>query len=275
MEFRILGAVEIVGDGHLVRAPGGRTASLLFALLLQPRVAVDQQELLRTLWPDRRPPSAAANLRQYVTRGRRLLDGCANGGGARLRSTPAGYLLQVDRDELDLTRFADLSERGRKAVARGNLPQGRVHLESAMGMWRGQLGHGVLLGPDIRRKAVYWEELRLDTHRSLLEARLVLGEHNEAVAELGSLVAAHPFREEFVGMLMVALYRAHRKRDALRVYGQTRRRFIEDLNLEPSRNLRDLEESIVAEDIPLGRGFGWLELPSGSGVRATARALPS
>jgi DNA-binding SARP family transcriptional activator len=260
MEFRILGAMEIVDEGRRVRTLGGRTASLMFALLLQPGVAVDQPELLRTLWPDRRPPSAAANLRQYVARGRRLLNTCAERGGHRLRSTPAGYVLHVGRNELDLTMFADLAERGKKALARTDLPLGHKHLEAAMGLWRGRLGQGITLGPDIRRKSMYWEELRLETHRTLLETRLGLGEYHEAVAELGALVAAYPFREEFVGMLMVALYRVHRKRDALRVYRQTRGRFMEDLDMEPSRELRRLEELIVAESIPLDRGFGWLEL---------------
>ncbi|KXK62339.1 hypothetical protein AWW66_08915 [Micromonospora rosaria] len=263
VQFRVLGSVEIVDDLGHVHTPNGRTASLLAALLVQPDVPVDRQDLVRALWPAGSPASAAANLRQYAARCRQLLNACADGIGYRLRSAPAGYRLHVRRDELDLTLFEDRAEQGRQAATRGDLAQARDHLEAALGLWRGRLGQGATLGTEIEHRALYWDELRLGAHHLLAQTRLGLGEYQQAIAELRPLLSAHPFREEFAGMLMLALYRSYRKGEALRIYSQTRRRFVESLGLEPTRDLQQLQQGILAENLPLDdRGFAWLRQPS-------------
>ena len=50
---------------------------------------------------------------------------------------------------------------------------------------------------------------------------------------------------------MLALYRAGRQADALAVYRQTSELLREELGLEPSRSLQELERSILEHDASL------------------------
>ena len=52
----------------------------------------------------------------------------------------------------------------------------------------------------------------------------------------------------FVGQLMLALYRSGRQADALEGYRIARRRLVDELGLEPGRELQELERAILAQD---------------------------
>src|SRR5262249_46407547 len=81
-----------------------------------------------------------------------------------------------------------------------------------------------------------------------IEAERELGGGAELVGELERLVAEHPFRERLVDQLMRSLYRAGRKSDALAAYQEFRRRYADELGLEPSGELRELERRILEQD---------------------------
>src|SRR5690242_15656762 len=51
---------------------------------------------------------------------------------------------------------------------------------------------------------------------------------------------------------MLALYQAGRSSDALAAYGAARHRLADELGLEPSRQLRELEVRILSHDPALG-----------------------
>ncbi|MGH3126966.1 MAG: BTAD domain-containing putative transcriptional regulator, partial [Gaiellaceae bacterium] len=69
--------------------------------------------------------------------------------------------------------------------------------------------------------------------------------------ELESLSVAHPYQEKLAGQLMLALYRSGRQADALEAYRRIRARLDDDLGLEPSQELRDLESAILRHDASL------------------------
>jgi predicted ATPase len=75
-----------------------------------------------------------------------------------------------------------------------------------------------------------------------------LGEHSRLVGELERLVREHPLRERPAGQLMLALYRSGRQADALEIYRQTSELLRDELGLEPSPQLRELERSILNQD---------------------------
>ncbi|MDH3303477.1 MAG: protein kinase, partial [Acidimicrobiia bacterium] len=58
----------------------------------------------------------------------------------------------------------------------------------------------------------------------------------------------HPFKESLRARHMIALYRDGRQAEALRVYQLTRKILGEELGVEPSRELRELEERILQHD---------------------------
>ena len=95
---------------------------------------------------------------------------------------------------------------------------------------------------------------------SALEARydalLTLGRHGEAVVELERTTEEHPLREGFARRLMVALYRCDRQADALRVFSRTRSVLAEELGLDPSPALVELQTAILTHDPNLNASAG-------------------
>ncbi len=163
--------------------------------------------------------------------------------------------LEVARAELDLTVFADLTALGRKALAADDLPAARDHLAQAVLLWRGDLCEGLPGYPELQIERVYWEEVRLLATESLLAAKLGLGEHGETPAELRRLIAEHPLREELRGMLMVSLYRCHRRSDALDVFSDTRTLLVTEFGIEPGPYLQRLQRAILLDDRTLVSGL--------------------
>ena len=92
------------------------------------------------------------------------------------------------------------------------------------------------------------EELRLGATEDRFEADLDLGRHRELVAELEAFVAREPLRERARGQLMLALYRSGRQAQALHVFQAGRRVLADDLGVEPSETLQDLERRILRQD---------------------------
>ena len=62
------------------------------------------------------------------------------------------------------------------------------------------------------------------------------------------LSAAHPTRERLAGQLVLALYRCGRQADALAAYRTTRDLLVDQLGLEPGRELHALEQRVLLQD---------------------------
>src|SRR5690606_11225686 len=89
---------------------------------------------------------------------------------------------------------------------------------------------------------------RIDVVEWLMEAVLQAGDHQMVVGELAGLAEAHPTRERLWYLLMLALYRCGRQAEALRAFARLRSLLGEELGIEPSRALSDLEERILLHD---------------------------
>src|SRR5262249_48105104 len=92
------------------------------------------------------------------------------------------------------------------------------------------------------------EELRLAAIEKRIDADLALGRDSDVVAELEGLVAEHQLREGLRARLMVALYRCGRQADALSAYQAARRTLTDELGIDPSPPLRELEQAILRQD---------------------------
>ncbi|GAB3983104.1 hypothetical protein GCM10029978_088690 [Actinoallomurus acanthiterrae] len=81
-----------------------------------------------------------------------------------------------------------------------------------------------------------------------IDADLRVGRHLELIGELTALVTAHPFREELRAQLMLALYRAGRRAEALEAYRDARAVLTRELGVEPGPRLRRLEHAVLTAD---------------------------
>jgi tetratricopeptide (TPR) repeat protein len=181
---------------------------------------------------------------------RRALRRCrtAEGSSRRLLTHASGYLLQVEPDELDLDRFERLVDQAHQAIAAHDLDVATGTLRQALGLWRGPALANLPLSLAVGAESARLEEARLVALEERLELDLRLGRHAELVGELELLVASHPDRECLRRQLMLALYRSGRKAEALAVYRTTRQMLVEELGLEPSLALQELERAILRAD---------------------------
>ena len=256
MEFRILGPLEVLRDGHPLPIPGGRPRALLAMLMLGANRTVAREQLIDGLWGDDVPESGAKMVQICVSHLRRVLP------SQLLRTRPPGYALELDPELLDLNRFLGLAAEGRAALAAGDPGAASARLRDALALWR---------GPALREfsepfavpEAARLEELRLAALESRIDADLMRGGAAELVGELESLAAAHPLRERLRGQLMLALYRSGRQAEALAAYQEMRRTLDEELGLHPSPALRHLQQAVLRQDESL-------EQRSGSERRAIA-----
>jgi YVTN family beta-propeller protein len=234
MEFRILGPLEVVRDGRIVPLGSGRQLALVAALLLHRNEVVSVDRLVDELWDNSPPPTAAKIVRNNISLLRKEL-------GERLVTRPPGYLLRVEKGELD-------SDRLEQAVESGDLDE----LNDALTLWRGsplvEFAYERFAEAEIARL----EELRLVAIESRIEAELARGRHANMIPELESLVQQHPLRERLQGQLMLALYRSGRQAQALEAYQRARRALDEQLGIEPGRALRELERLVLTQDESLG-----------------------
>jgi class 3 adenylate cyclase len=209
--------------------------------------------LLDAIWSDRPPESGATALQVRVSQLRKSLE--RHGSSSNLETRPPGYVLSVDPDEVDVRRFERLVGEGRAALADQEAQRAAAILSEALTLWRGpalaDVAYESFAQPEIARL----EELRLTALEERLEADLACGRHEELVGELEALVALHPLRERPRRQLMLALYRSGRQAEALDAYRGARRALVEELGLEPSEELRQLEQAILRQDPVLSAPF--------------------
>ena len=175
-----------------------------------------------------------------------------------------GYAIEVGPEQLDLSAFR-AADRGRPGSARRRRPGDRL----------GEVGRRAraVARPPLadfafesfaQAEIARLEELRLAALEDRIAADLELGRHARLVGELEAVVSEHPLRERPRGQLMVALYRCGRQAEALETYRAARRALVEELGLEPSRELRALEQAILTQDSAL-------DAPGGAASGAVAR----
>jgi DNA-binding SARP family transcriptional activator len=249
VEFRVLGSVEVVEAGGSLRLGGPKPRTLLAIFLTRPGRVIASDHLVEELWEGNPPESASAALRVHMTSLRAALepDRQRTSPSVRLPSTPPGYRLSIEPDELDGQRFERLVVMARDEVAKDRLPEGAALFEQALGLWRGPAFADTRDIACVRVEVARLEELRATAIEDLMEVRLELGEHAAVVGRLEAAVTEHPLRERLTAQLMVALYRSGRQAEALRAFTQLRVTLGEELGIEPRGQIRDLEEAILLQ----------------------------
>jgi DNA-binding SARP family transcriptional activator/DNA-binding beta-propeller fold protein YncE len=212
--------------------------------------------IVDALWDGEREPANPSRAAQtYVSRLRRLV------GNERLTSTAAGYTLVVEPGELDVDRLSVQIEQARALRAAGNPVEAAGLYRAAEGLW--------VTGPWAEFGDRFWavaEVERLTTLRvaAAQEHASCLLEADDPAAALERvrpLLREHPLWDGLREIEMLALHRLGRSVEASRVYRHHRDAMIDQLGLEPTAELADLDARILRDDSTLAisgptvRGF--------------------
>jgi len=249
VELRILGPIEVRQVGTTVRVRGAKRRQLLALLAIRPNQSIAAEQLIDELWQGDPPPSAATALRVHVRHLRQVLDVDREPSAAsvRLPATPYGYLLSVQPDELDASRFERLVALARDAITVGDPRNAVVQLAEALSLWRGPALADVGDLAAVHATIARLDDLRAAATEDLAETHLALGEHGLVVDLVSAAVEQYPLRERLTASLMRALYRCGRQADALRAYADLARRLDDAVGMPPSHTLRQLEEDVLLQ----------------------------
>lgn len=245
VEFCLLGPLAVHCGGADVPVPRGKQRMLLSVLLLNAGYVVPTRVLAEALWGPQPPPSAEASIRNYVKRLRQVL---GDVGRERICTRTPGYLIRIEDDELDVSRFEVLLEAARASAREGAWHKAATAARAALALWRGEPlvdveSNALALG-EVPRLA----ELRMQAVELRLDAELHLGHQAKAIAELERLTAAYPLREHLYCLLMAAMYRCGRQGEALTAYQRARDFLVGELGVEPGPGLQDLHQRILSAD---------------------------
>lgn len=240
VRIRVLGPVEVVSGGVDVRLGGPKQRTVLALLVAEVGKVVSVDALIDGLWGEDPTPGARSTLHTYISNLRTALgDVIVREGG--------GYRLQANPQQVDAVQFEQAVVQATKIVDT-QPAEGAQRLTAALALWRGHPYADVSESFPLELEARRLEELRLGAIEARIEAELAMGHHAELVAELGVLCSEFPVREGFCAQHMHALYRSGRQAEALRAFQKTRTYLVEELGLDASTQLRELEHRVLNHD---------------------------
>jgi DNA-binding SARP family transcriptional activator/serine/threonine protein kinase/WD40 repeat protein len=244
VRFEVLGPLTVTESHAAVNIGGPKQRTVLAMLIAHAGDPVSVDTIIQAVWGDDAAPSARRIVQTYVA----TLRGAV---GDSIVKTGNGWRLEVPRHAIDGLAFEDLYQSARE-IAGTNPQRASVALREALAMWRGHPyadveAHGALSG-EIARLS----ELRVAAQAARVDADLALGRDADLVGEIEALMAEHPYSERFRAQQMLALYRAGRQQEALRSYQHMRTVLLEELGVDPTPDLQELERRILDQDDSLG-----------------------
>ena len=254
MRFSVLGPVLAeADDGTPLPLTRPSQRSTLAVLLMWARHPPTRAQLVDALWGDNPPGDAEAALRVRMSDLRRAL-----AGHDRLVTYHSGYRILLERGELDAVTFTDFGARGRAALDAGDLEDAARLLAEACNLWRDPPLIDLPDTPAMRTTAGALLEQRRDVREWLLDARLALGQHHDALEQIRALIMTDPLAEHPHVQLMLALYRCGQKSAALAAYTRLRQLTTREFGQDPGPEARALLGQMLADspDLMVRPGSG-------------------
>jgi DNA-binding SARP family transcriptional activator len=254
LRIAILGPLAATHHSQPVAPRAAKPRTLLAVLAAHANDVLPMDALIAELWNDSPPRNARTTIQTYILCLRKLVSAAAQDAGAPddakkvFVTTPAGYLLRVPPDSVDASHFERLANVGHRARERQDYVAAARAFAEALSWWRGPAFVDVQTGRRLRLYAQRLREARLNVLDCRIEADLRLGRHHEMLGELSAVTAQHPTHEGLVAHLMLALYRAGRRCEALEAYQRLRASLAEKRGLEPAPALRRLHRSMLSAD---------------------------
>ena len=245
VQYSAFGAMAVSVDGEEVPLTRRRERGVLSVLLAAHGAPVAAERLVAEVWGDEAPGQTLAALQVAVSRLRSQLEPDRKARtGSRLVSTAAGYSLVAEPGDVDTWTFEPLAS---QALAAGHGPR------SDCGWPTRPSG---LVGVAVRRAATprscaetsRLEELLLTLEELRARALVDLGRPDEALRGLAELAPQHPYRERLWALLALAQYQCSRQADALHTLRRLREHLADELGVDPSEEIRELEEAVLRQD---------------------------
>jgi DNA-binding SARP family transcriptional activator/Tfp pilus assembly protein PilF len=247
MRIQLLGEVQVWAGAQEIEIGPPQRRTVLAAMAVDAGRTVPLDVLIDRVWGARPPAAVGAAVHSHVTGLRRLLKAGSSGAApeqppATLRRQPGGYVLQIDRDQVDVHRFHDWTvaarDRDQSDAARARL------LRSALDLWHGQALAG-LSGEWPDRLRVAWHQHRLDAAVEWARALQRLGQDVQLITDVRRLTEEYPLSEPLAAALIGALAATGREAEALEHYAAVRTVLADRLGADPGAELQQLHQAIL------------------------------
>ena len=185
MEYRVLGKLEVLRDGHPVDLGAFRQRALLALLLTAPNTVFSTDQIIDGLWGADGGIDKQNSLWVYVSGLRTALepDREKRSEGSILLTRAPGYLVEAAPDEIDAVRFERMVAEGR-ALADVDPAAASLVLGEALALWRGRAFEDFTYESFAQTEIARLEELRLEAVEARIDADLERGMSRELISEL-------------------------------------------------------------------------------------------
>jgi predicted ATPase/DNA-binding SARP family transcriptional activator len=269
--FTLLGSFRVQqGPIATERFRTRKTASLLAYLAFHPHAVHHREELATLLWPDVSPDLGLKSLGVALSSLRKLLEPPGVSLGTVLVADRRTARLNPGAIQTDVAVFQQALHSARGT---GEVSKRRLHLETAIGLYGGELLRGFY------EEWIFPERdlLSLAHRRALQELILLLessGLFTDALVYALKDAAADSYDDESYARLMRLYVAAGQPAAALRHYTNLERRLLADLGQHPSEETRKLAKqlrekrngepdvSIRSEPLPAGSHVSPSQAPS-------------
>jgi DNA-binding SARP family transcriptional activator len=259
--------LEIRVNNESVPVPRGpKVRQLLSMMVMQPGSVVSHGLMVDELWGKNPPKTALSTVRTHVYHLRKILSRAIDDRAtATLVDTwSAGYVLRAVPEQVDAEVFLRLARQGETLLRAGETEEASRALSRALELCGGGVLTDVPCGPVLTQHVQHLQEMYMRVLQQRIEADMRLGRHGGLAAELRRLVVRHPLNEWLHGQLINALYLSGRRGDALHAYQELRGILQEELGLDPSRAIQQMQQDILSggEESTLRMPPSWQWAPS-------------
>ncbi|MGD2059697.1 MAG: BTAD domain-containing putative transcriptional regulator [Acidimicrobiia bacterium] len=240
MKFDVLGPLTVTEGTSTLNIGGPKQRTVLAMLIARAGASVSADVLVDAVYGEQAGPRSRRTIQTFVSTLRGEV-------GDVIEKSGGGWRLNAPRSDVDAFAFEDLVAVAGEAIDGSPDRAGKL-LREALALWNGHPYSDVEAHGHLDAENSRLAELRVSAQSLRLDADLAAGRHGDLVAEIEALLIEHPYQEHFRAQHMTALYRAGRQREALASCRQMRELLAEELGIDPSAELQDLEQRILEQD---------------------------
>lgn len=240
MYFRVLGPLTVTENGEVLRLGGPKQRTVLALLIAGAGSQVSLETIVDAVWGEEPISNARRNVQTYIATLRSIL-------GDVIVKDSFGWRLDLEPDQIDAVAFVEAYEAARTVIEQ-QPEQAATILRDALAQWQGHPYADIEAHGALDAEIVRLSELRITAQTARLDADLAAGRAGDLIGEIEAMLGEHPYSEQFRAQHMLALYRSGRQQEALRSYRDLQTALLDELGVEPTHELRDLELQILRQD---------------------------